>query len=111
MTEFEQDCIEHYGKILTGKFKHYCCGFDYLPIDETCFEFELCLCDFGDENMEEKKGYQNPFSGLELLAKLSNSVIDHRIEFAAVRGNHLINVKLVAFCNEFDPLKQRAPIR
>ena len=44
MTEFEEDCLHHHGKILTGKFKHYCFDFDMLPVDETCSEFQYCNC-------------------------------------------------------------------
>lgn len=44
MTEIDQDAIQIYGKPLTGKYKHYCLEFDYLPIDHTCFEFKFCLC-------------------------------------------------------------------
>ena len=60
MTEFEQECIHHHGKVLTGKFKHWCPDFDYLPIDETCFEFQFCLCDFGSD-MEEKNAIKTLF--------------------------------------------------
>ena len=49
MNEFEQDCMHFHGKILTGKYKHYCPDFDYLPIDETCTEFEYCLCEWEEE--------------------------------------------------------------
>lgn len=31
-------------KLLTGKYKHYCLEYDGLAIDETCVEFENCLC-------------------------------------------------------------------
>ena len=44
MTDLDQDAIQIYGNPLTGKYKHYCCEFDYLPIDEHCFEFKFCLC-------------------------------------------------------------------
>lgn len=27
-----------------GRFRHYCYEWDYLEIDETCWEFEFCLC-------------------------------------------------------------------
>lgn len=50
MNEFEQDCMHFHGKILTGKYKHFCPDFDYLPIDETCMEFEYCLCEWENEN-------------------------------------------------------------
>jgi hypothetical protein len=50
MTEFDQDCIHHYGEPLKGVFKHYCPEFDYLPIDETCSEWQFCMCEFGEKN-------------------------------------------------------------
>ncbi len=49
MTKFDQDCMQMWGKLLTGKYKHYCCEWDYLPIDETCHEFFACMCYDGDE--------------------------------------------------------------
>ncbi len=50
MTEFDEDCLQIYGKTLHGKYKHYCPEFDFLPIDETCFEYEYCLCEWEDTN-------------------------------------------------------------
>lgn len=44
MTDLDEDSIAIYGDILSGKYKHYCCEFDYLPIDEHCFEFKFCMC-------------------------------------------------------------------
>ena len=29
---------------LNGKFKHYCPEWDFMAIDETCVEFDACLC-------------------------------------------------------------------
>ena len=49
MRDFEQDCLHFYGKMLEGKYKHYCPDFDYLPIDETCFEYQFCKCEFENE--------------------------------------------------------------
>ena len=37
---------------LTGKFKHFCLEWDGMAIDETCPEFESCLC-FKDEPLKE----------------------------------------------------------
>lgn len=52
------DCIEFYGKVLTGKFAHWCPEWDGLPIDETCPEFKVCTCysekDMTPELWEEK---------------------------------------------------------
>lgn len=54
MTEFEEDSINCHGRILTGQFKHFCADFDYLPIDETCFQFQYCLCEYTDWDMNLK---------------------------------------------------------
>ena len=54
MTEFEEDCLPFWGKVLTGKYRHYCDEFDGLPIDETCFEFQFCLC-FNDEEKNDNQ--------------------------------------------------------
>lgn len=47
-TEWEDDCMHFHGKVLTGKYSHWCPEFDYLPIDENCYEFDYCTCDKGD---------------------------------------------------------------
>ena len=47
--EWIVDCKHHHGKVLTGKYAHWCPEFDYLPIDETVTEFEYCLCEFEEE--------------------------------------------------------------
>jgi hypothetical protein len=44
MTELDEDSIAIYGEPLVGKYKHYCNEFDYLPVDEHCFEFKFCHC-------------------------------------------------------------------
>lgn len=39
------DCVHFHGKVLHGEKAHWCPDWDYLPIDETCFEFEVgCNC-------------------------------------------------------------------
>jgi hypothetical protein len=37
---YEQEQMEK----LTGQYRHYCPEFDGMAIDETCPEFEYCLC-------------------------------------------------------------------
>ena len=44
------DCNHHHGKVLTGKYAHWCPEFDYLPIDETVDEFVYCNCEFEEED-------------------------------------------------------------
>lgn len=49
MTEFDEDCMHFYGKVLTGEKKHFCPEWDFLPIDETRPEFEACTCEWEDD--------------------------------------------------------------
>lgn len=39
-----RDCIRFHGKVLTGEKGHWCWDYDDLPIDETCEEYENCIC-------------------------------------------------------------------
>ena len=42
---WEVDCHGHWGKTLTGEFRHYCMDLDGLPLDETCDAvFPHCHC-------------------------------------------------------------------
>lgn len=54
MTELDEEAIKMYGKPLTGKYKHFCLEFDYLPIDEHSSEFAYCTC-FDEEQEPEVK--------------------------------------------------------
>jgi hypothetical protein len=49
MTQFDADCLQMHGKVLTGEKAHYCPEFDYLPIDETRHEFQYCTCEWSKE--------------------------------------------------------------
>jgi len=40
--------MEWWGEVLKGKYAHWCPDWDDLPIDETCGEFDCCICDFTD---------------------------------------------------------------
>lgn len=43
--EFRKDPEKFvFDHILTGDWKHYCHEWDGMAIDETCPEFEACLC-------------------------------------------------------------------
>ena len=43
---WKDECWKWHGKTLTGKYKHYCPDWDYLPIDDTCeMEINYCTCD------------------------------------------------------------------
>jgi hypothetical protein len=46
--EWEKDCIMTYRRVLTGKKRHWCPEWDFLPIDETSPEFESCTCDLDE---------------------------------------------------------------
>lgn len=58
MTELDEEAIKIYGKALTGKYKHFCCEFDYLPIDEHSTEFAYCTC-FEEEEAKILSEKQN----------------------------------------------------
>ena len=53
ISDLDQDAIDMYGKPLTGKYKHYCLEFDYLPIDENNTEFAYCQCYESSKEIEE----------------------------------------------------------
>ena len=42
--DWESECLAFYGRVLTGRHKHWCPDWDFLPVDETCREFECCVC-------------------------------------------------------------------
>lgn len=44
------NCFRWHDHLLTGDKCHYCPDWDYLPIDETCMEFEACTCNWGEKN-------------------------------------------------------------
>jgi len=45
-----KDCFRWHDKALTGDFGHYCPDWDYLPIDETCMEYQACTCNKEKKN-------------------------------------------------------------
>jgi hypothetical protein len=51
--EWEKDCMEWRGVILTGKFSYWCGDWDGLPVDETSNEWP-CNC-YSEEEREERK--------------------------------------------------------
>ena len=55
ISDLDKDSIQIYGEILKGKYKHYCCEFDYLPIDEHSFEFKFCDCFGSNEEIKACK--------------------------------------------------------
>lgn len=48
VNQWEVDCIKWHGRLLTGKFSHYCSDWDELPVDETIDEFDCCHCTIQD---------------------------------------------------------------
>ena len=43
MNEWEKDCLHWRGKVLQGKYSHWCDAWDGLPVDETTPEWP-CEC-------------------------------------------------------------------
>lgn len=53
--QWEIDCVGFHGEVLHGKYAHYCDGWDYLPIDETCTAlFSSCTCYFPEWGPSEE---------------------------------------------------------
>jgi len=44
MTKWDEECMRWRGRVLAGKFAHYCFGYDGLPVDETCEMEWPCEC-------------------------------------------------------------------
>lgn len=55
MTELDEESIKIYGKPLQGNYKHFCIEFDFLPIDESSFEFLFCSCYESNKEIEAHK--------------------------------------------------------
>jgi hypothetical protein len=44
--DWDEDCERYWGRKLTGKKRHWCPDWDFLPIDETTkAEIDCCTCD------------------------------------------------------------------
>ena len=42
--EWDKTSLMEHGRILTGKYAHWCQEWDYMTVYGTCPEFECCLC-------------------------------------------------------------------
>ena len=69
--DWHTDCFRWHGELLTGKYTHWCAEWDYLPIDETCGEFECCLC---YDNEMETQATQDE------VTKIKKALIEKRIK-------------------------------
>jgi hypothetical protein len=52
--DWKEDCLHFWGKVLTGKYCHWCADWDYLSLDETCHPFAYCNCERDEWDMNEK---------------------------------------------------------
>ena len=52
--EWEADCLKERGRVLKGKFAHWCFDWDDMTVDETTDEWSCCHC-FTKE--ERDRGY------------------------------------------------------
>jgi hypothetical protein len=44
VADWWRDCLQWRGRLLMGRYCHYCDEFDGLPVDETCPEWVVCHC-------------------------------------------------------------------
>lgn len=58
MTEFEQESLRERGRVLTGKYAHWCWDWDDMTMDETCPEWP-CAC--ARDLMAEREGAADEF--------------------------------------------------
>ena len=42
--DWRSNSRHQHGRVLTGKFCHYCPEWDFLTVDETVPEWEACVC-------------------------------------------------------------------
>ena len=47
--DFKAECMRTYGRVLTGQHAHWCPEWDFMPIDETCAEWQSCTCNFKEK--------------------------------------------------------------
>ena len=50
---FVEACLHLRGRVLRGKYAHWCIDWDDLPIDETCPEWPCCC---GFQEWKDKEG-------------------------------------------------------
>lgn len=46
-SDWDVDCMQLRGRVLSGEHAHWCVAWDFLPIDETCDGEWPCSCDVG----------------------------------------------------------------
>lgn len=52
-SKWEEDCQRYWGRVLTGRKRHYCPDWDYLPIDETT-PTEMACCTGNFDYLDDK---------------------------------------------------------
>lgn len=65
--EWQEDCLRWRGKVLTGRYGHWCPDWDYLPVDETTPEWP-CPCSASDGWHETNAGRSTPAASGEVFA-------------------------------------------
>lgn len=53
LNDWIAECTHYHGRVLVGKYAHWCSDWDFLPIDETCPEWECCVCYGNDVRARE----------------------------------------------------------
>ena len=43
-TEFDRQSLKEHGRVLTGRFAHFCWDWDGMTVDETTEEWKCCTC-------------------------------------------------------------------
>lgn len=63
------DYEDHMFSKLKGTFRHYCSDWDGLAIDETCVEFEHCLCELEGKPVRASKTVEDKPTGARSMTR------------------------------------------
>ncbi len=90
------DCLKYRGRELTGKFRHWCYDWDFLPVDETTEEINSCQCRFPIAFGPTPRGVEYPQpSGLgDKIAEITKRLGIKECGGCAKRRRALNNVDL-----------------
>ncbi len=50
--------MKWHGRVLTGNHRHWCHEWDGLPIDDTCEEFDACICERWNKSADVREEQQ-----------------------------------------------------
>jgi hypothetical protein len=83
--EFDRDCLKWRGRLLTGKYAHWCYDWDGLPIDETTQEWP-CRCTETDIVERLREDARGGMAYHELSDEAADEIMQLRAERDALQA-------------------------